>query len=339
MSLKDEPRGHGPGPDEEGGPDQDEIQLLLRAAGPRRGIPPHLLGRIRSTAEDAWQDKVRTHRVARRRRLGAIAAVLGTVAMGLATVWWVLLGGLTSSSSDLATVVAAFHTDDSSAGELQAGDVLAAGSVVETASGQRLVLHLAGGQVVRLDEHSRLGLASAVELSLEGGAVYADAEPGSFGGLLISTPFGVVRDVGTRFEVRLLSDSLRVQVREGEVRLETPEEDFSATAGTALVLRDGRVQESQVDPAAAVWSWLLEAPEPFDLEGRSLQDFLAWAARETGKEVRFADPNLERRANGITTHGTIAGLSPLEAMDLVLPSSGLVYRSEGSAFHIERPAL
>ena len=55
---------------------------------------------------------------------------------------------------------------------------------------------------MRLDADTRLGLVSGSVLELHRGAVYVDS--GALAQRLeIRTPFGIARNVGTRFDVRL----------------------------------------------------------------------------------------------------------------------------------------
>ena len=50
---------------------------------------------------------------------------------------------------------------------------------------------------------------------------------------------------------------------------------------------------------------------------------LDWVARETGKEVRFAEPALVRKANTTILHGDIGDLAPLDALALMLATTDL----------------
>jgi hypothetical protein len=84
-----------------------------------------------------------------------------------------------------------------------------------------------------------------------------------------------------------------------------------------------------VQPYGAAWDWTLEAAPTIDIEGLPLAQFLAWAARETGREVVYASPEAESEAAGIVVHGSIAGLSPAEALDAVLATTSVDARASG----------
>jgi len=51
--------------------------------------------------------------------------------------------------------------------------------------------------------------------------------------------------------------------------------------------------------------------------------FLDWISAETGLWVRFTDSHAERLAASALLHGTLKGLTPAQAPQLVLPSCGL----------------
>ena len=218
------------------------------------------------------------------------------------------------------------------------GAGLDAGSTVETGPESFATLRLAGGASARLDAGTVLRLASATALELERGAVYLDtgSAPGA-AALEVATRYGVARDIGTRFEVRLLDDALRVQVREGEVEVDLGAATRRAGAGGALQIgADGTVTREDVSAYGSSWGWILRTSPPFDLEGRTLGEFLDWVARETGWHVRFADPALEREVAGLVGHGSIAGTRADQAPDLVLPGFGLRHRIEDGTLWIEQ---
>jgi ferric-dicitrate binding protein FerR (iron transport regulator) len=219
--------------------------------------------------------------------------------------------------------------------ELAVGMGLVAGIAVETLPGDetaRLALRLAGGESVRLAADSRIRLASPLLLELERGALYVDTgrKADAAGVVEILTPFGVVRDIGTQYEVRLVdgeTSAVRVRVREGVVSLTYGEAVYRAASGQELTLRrDGSVTAGSVEPYGPDWSWVVAAAPGLDIEGQTLSSYLHWVERETGWSVGFADPVLERSAATILLYGTIEGLDPEESLDLILPGSGLDYR-------------
>jgi hypothetical protein len=202
---------------------------------------------------------------------------------------------------------------------------------LETASG-RAALRLVEGPSLRLDTGTRIRLVSATEVRLDHGAVYLDSSPASNAGdrqVSVRTPLGVVTDVGTQFEVRLLGEgeALRVRVREGEVRIAAGEASLSAAAGAEVSLRaGGSVERRHAAPYGPDWSWVLEAAPPLEIEGLSLQQLLARVARETGWTIEYEDEALAVSAGSVLVHGPAGGLAPDQALEVVLPGAGLRHR-------------
>jgi hypothetical protein len=112
-------------------------------------------------------------------------------------------------------------------------------------------------------------------------------------------------------------------VRDGAVQLERPGRIDRAPKGTELLARaDGTVSTASVDPSAGGWAWTTEAAPPFIVENATLEAFLEWAAREGGWTIEWSDA-LRQRARTTMLHGTIDGMTPAEALGVVLPTCGL----------------
>lgn len=303
--------------DEEQDPRAEEeiVRRLLEGAGPRPPVPEEDLAAISAVARSAWQSEVRRRRAAARRPVWALAASLAALLAVVAGIaWW-----RASESRRVTTAVARVEAVKGSVG-IPAGGALPIGTALQSENG-RASLRLPDGTVVRLDADTRVRLVSATALDLERGAIYADTESGA---LEIRTPLGTVRDIGTRFAVRVAGPALRVQVRHGAVAVERGGRTHVTPAGQELVLRsDGTSEKREIAGYGPEWEWVLEAAPGFDAEGRTLEQFLGWVARETGWEVRFADEELAASAKGIVLHGGLAGLRPDQAPFAVLPGAGL----------------
>lgn len=219
---------------------------------------------------------------------------------------------------------------------LQVGDGIREGDGVDTMSGGLAALRLAGGASVRIDRGTRLRLISDITMVLDEGTIYVDS--GKARGdrsLEVRTPLGVARDVGTRFEVRFNGSAVRVRVRDGLVRLAQNRQSHDAGPGDELTIDgEGRVGRRIVPLHGADWAWAAVLARPFELEGRSVREFVDWIARENGWQVRFADAAVERKAQTTTLHGSIQGLTPQEALSAVLPTSGVEHRLENGILRI-----
>ena len=160
------------------------------------------------------------------------------------------------------------------------------------------------------------------------GAVYVDSGMNSQPDnerLQIETPAGAVRHVGTQYEVRLVDTGVRIAVREGKVELNTKAGDTQhAVAGEFMTVSgSGAIHRAALSRDDPSWVWAAEAAPRFDIDGRPLADFLAWAARETGRDVVFASPEIEAEASRVILSGSIEGLGPAAALNAVLPTTPL----------------
>lgn len=299
--------------------DEEIVRRLLEKAGPRPPIPEEDLAAISAAARSAWQAKVR-----RRPRISARGPVWA-LAASLAAVLAVALGvaGWRAAQSDrvLATVIARVEAVQGAVyletEALTEGEAIPQGAALRSRDG-RASLRLSDGTIVRLDTDTQMRLVSARALELERGAIYADTASGT---LEVRTPLGTVRDIGTRFAVRIAEPALRVQVRDGTVAVERGGQTYVTPAGEELILRsDGTLEKREVPGYGPEWEWVLAASPGFDIESRSLSDFLDWVSWETGWRIALEEG---LAAEGIVLHGSLGGLRPDQAPFAVLPGAGL----------------
>jgi hypothetical protein len=221
---------------------------------------------------------------------------------------------------------------------LAVGAILARDSQVTTAAGARAALRAPTGHSVRLDVATTLRIASGGSFGLERGAIYVDSGPSSHNGpgIRIETPLGAIEDRGTQFAARF-DGGLTVSVREGSVAVATPSERLVAEAGQALRIdSSGRVTRTAASVAGADWAWAETIAPTMAIEGRTLQEFLDWVARERGVRVRFENVEIAAKAPGIVLNGSIEGMTLEQAAASVLATSGLTGRWEPGALVVSR---
>ncbi len=217
---------------------------------------------------------------------------------------------------------------------LGASASVAARQVVSTGVDGAALLRLGPGLTLRLAANSRLALTAAGEVSLEAGMAYVDADPRhGTQPLTVATSLGNVRHLGTQYSVSATGSRLEVAVREGRVQWSgsAGREPLEAGAGEALRIPAAGVVErlvvAQDDPR---WAWLGALPLPFELQGASLSAFLEWYSRESGRVVSFGGPGEAARAREVLLSGSIAGLSPDEALQVVVASAGVTADRDGA---------
>ena len=157
----------------------------------------------------------------------------------------------------------------------QIGDRIREGDGVDTTSGGLVALRLASGASVRVDRGTRVRLLSDATLALdEGTMIYIDSGVTRARPIEVRTPWA---SRATRHSIRsaLLRFGVRVRVRDGLVRLSQSRESHDAGPGDELTLdRDGTIVRRTIPVYGADWAWAVALAHPFDLEGRSLRDFL-----------------------------------------------------------------
>lgn len=298
---------------------QDRVGELIRAAGKRPVPSDEDYGRVLTAAHAAWQAKVRTTR--RRRRMLAVAASLAAVVvLGAGIGAWLEPAGPAASVVRLVGAVDVRLDGSDAWRALGPAEMVAGDTRIRTRSGGRAALDVAGVSL-RVDEQTELVIESRQRMSLETGTVYVDSSLGS-AGIGIDTAVGLLRDVGTQFEVRSSADGLRLRVREGRVQLisdDLPQDVETAASEELAIDRQGNMRRQSFPPVHPDWAWAETLAASPDLDGRSAYDALRWVARETGRRLVFADPVAELRArNAILSGGRPdANLTPSEVLQIV----------------------
>ena len=319
-----------------GDDDESDIARLLAKTGPRTRPPAASVAAVRDAVEAEWRRQVDA-RAARRRYTGwAVAAGVAVAAVGA----WLARPLYLPEPAAVATVarVVGEVRVESSRGQwkpLSVGSVVESGAVLITGAGGRAALDLESGMQLRLDVGTALALNDVDEATLSRGAIYVDsgvdADSARF---VLETPAGAVRHLGTQYSAAFDGGELRVGVREGRVEVTGKRASMIAGAGELLVIDEGRVTRSALARNAPEWDWVADVVPPFAIEGRTVHEFLAWASRESGHDVAYASPEVERLANRVTLSGTVEGLPPRQAVDAVLATTSLTARIEDGRIEV-----
>ncbi|RMF97715.1 MAG: hypothetical protein D6727_05025 [Gammaproteobacteria bacterium] len=307
-----------------------EIAALLEQVGPRVQPRPEAREAARAATRQAWMATVARHRANRQRRQFAVAAGLLLVA-GLAA-WF---GSLQQSvqASPVAQVLAATGLVESRTGQvwtgLATGDAVYTDMELRTGPEAGVVLAVTDGSQLKLGAASQLAWSASSQVELKRGGLYLDS--GSVtparGALRIRTPHGDVRHLGTQYQLRVEATRLTVAVREGLVELFRSGQAMTASRGEALIAEAaGQIARSSVPTWGVDWAWADQLPTPFVIEGRQLADFLAWAARASGRTLRFTTRAAEAAARELTLRGDIGQLPAVEALDAVIAGTRFSYR-------------
>ncbi len=330
-------------------PDRDEAALakLLRLGGPRPPVPEDVCDRVYSTVRKAWDDldpgpaEDRVHANVRRAWLRRPGRHPLRVLFPLALAMTVAIAAglwLRSPVDETATSFRAGVVVRAIGDGLPAGTEIRVGDRIRTGADEALSILLPDAASLRVDEDTALTVVARNRFELENGRIYADTGDRIYrdSRLVVDTPHGVVRDVGTQFSVLAAPDALGIAVREGRVDLERGDETHIAVAGERLQLMPGAAPNfERVQPHDPSWEWATALAPAYDIEGKSLLDFLRWAARETGRELVFEDPDLRSSAARTDLHGSVADFAPIEAVQSVLATTRFQHRIEDGRILIE----
>jgi hypothetical protein len=326
---------------------RDDLATLVKLGGPRAAPPASRAARVKAALHTHWRSEVR--RRTRRRNtwlfaaMAAASAVIAAVALDIPS-RFVGTPPVATAAFRVESVVQPVWVRDAAApgaqpARLEVGNAIPVASELATEGDGRIAVRSESGHSVRLDVSTRVRIVSPVAVALDRGKIYVDSgiRPDRTGAPLeIHTPFGIVREMGTQFEVRVRDDAVRIRVREGSVQMDADRGTYSVAVGTEFELDDRGVPNwSDAPPHGSEWDWLSSIAPVFDLEGSSARAFLEWVSRERGWTLRFADEQVGRSAAEIVLRGSIEGLTLDQALDAVLPTCQMVHRVENGTLVVE----
>lgn len=306
-------------------PDPDRsIETLIRLAGERETPSEAAAQRARGAAEESWRRMLaeRPARASFELPL-AFAAALGLAVLGLYA--WM--------QRDVAPPVVARVVAHSGAAMLQRDDAesavtldanLLSGTTLATTGG-RVSVSFADALSLRLDQNTRIRFDGHDHVTLSQGDLYVDSGGLAAGPpLMIATPAGELRHVGTQFQVRVTGATTRVRVREGRVALSRDHDTRMVAAGDQLEISGNEERWLHGLPSfGAEWEWSASVAPTLAVEDRPLAEFLAWMAREHGWQLHYDDEALQQRTLAIRLHGSLDGLEADAMLERVALVTGI----------------
>lgn len=299
----------------------DSIATLMRLAGPRATVPLHVEQRVHAAVRQEWRGTVRRRRVFRWSIPFALAATI-FLAVTLSS------RGPDVNVAPVATVVLLEGAAGLQRSGLSIAEEVYPGDVIETGD---YGMSLAGknGLSLRLGAETTATFGSSRELTLIAGRIYVDtglsAEDDR--SITVQTGLGSATDIGTRFAVAYLDGDMSVAVRDGRVDVSDNRQSYRAESGEKLTLMPNEAVIRDSIPAHdSSWDWAMALAPAFEINDRSLLEFLEWASRETGKELVFESEAARIAAMETRLRGSVADFTPVEAVDSVLPTTRFEYR-------------
>jgi ferric-dicitrate binding protein FerR (iron transport regulator) len=334
-------------------PDEETMQRLLRLAGSREPIPRDIEDRVHARVRAEWRaavrppDQARVYSRVRRawsRRIAWTSWRPWIASFGLAASVLIAVAVFLDPAPEVAprigvgTVVRVAGAAGSAGLPQRDAEVYVGDSLV-TGAKEGLGVLLTDNTSLRIDADSAIRIDGRDRFTLLRGRIYADTGEFAFrrNALTIETGMGSVSDVGTQFSVAVDDAQLAVAVREGRVDVRQDAQQLAAIAGERLTLDpSGATAREAIAAHAEYWNWVTDLAPEFELEGRSLLEFLKWAARETGRRLEFADDQLRASALRTDLHGSLSDFSPAEAIESVLATTGFRYSVEPDRILIYR---
>ena len=330
--------------------DEETMARLLKAAGSRTSVPADVENRVYENVLREWEtatrkpDGAKVYEFVRRewenesrptrggRRWMMPLAMAATVLLAVA----VLLQP--APDAPLPVTVGTVARVSGDAG-LVPGQAVYAGDTITTDANQGVSILLSSAESLRLDRDTTLDIDARGRFTLVAGRVYADTGDYMYNDrqLTIDTPLGVVTDIGTQFAVDVSGERLDVAVREGRVDVAQDGTEWVAVAGERLRIREDGATVDTLAASDPYWAWATRLAPAFDIEGKSLLDFLRWAARETGRELVFESNELRMSAMRVDLHGSVADFEPIDAVESVLAGTRFRYRIDANRIVIESP--
>lgn len=281
--------------------EHQDIQRLLKAAGPRVNPPEEMRARVHDNVMAAWLEMPAEKATSRRQWNRGLRFVLPVaasiiVAFAAGVVIFTQQAGL---PNEWAAQIGK-TSGDYTVSQTQHNGLLGDNVLVSTHADGHVELKLGGGSTVQLDNHTRITVLSETSIALFEGRVYVDGGTGGTGGagsssnIQIVAPHALITDVGTLFEVTVDGEQWAVAMREGMVKVEVEDEEYTARVsdgmGDRLHFTDNKlVDRSVLATTAATWAWTQGLREPFKLDaGVKIYSYLEWAARDSGRTLKLS---------------------------------------------------
>lgn len=292
-------------------------------------LSPEAMDRIRRATEAEWRAKY-VPRARRRWPYAAAASLFAAIALGAIAYLRIPSDG---GAGELAAHLIRFEAPGvvetrawRRAEALTEGAVLRAGHRYRAAG--PALLELEGGGNLRLAAGSTIEIVAKADFRLEQGEFYVDIPPGSRSNasFVARTPAGEFRHEGTQFALAVSHGETRLRVREGSVHSTVADGESTVEAGKEVVFTNGlRTAERAIDPSGKDWDWTTETTPDFNIDNRPLGEFLNWVARECGRKLVLADNQSRTMVATIRMHGSVQGLTPLQALSAVMAATELRY--------------
>ena len=246
-----------------------------------------------------------------------------------------------ASVSDYSGQVQIRQNADNTWHALQSNEAIFSNSTFKTTGNSYVALKLTDGSELRIADNTELSWSEQTITLLQGKLYHNtdDALPAEVAPLTIATVHGSVQHIGTRYMVSQQGNDVAVAVRSGSVKL-SPANNGTAEGHTiehsqlAKINQQGQVAIEPVTAFDPLWDWTFVAQAGFDLENKSLYQFVHWFAEQSGLTVDWQ--NHESQTKRVRLQGNIKNMQPELALNTVFQSTQFNYKVENGVLHINK---
>ena len=308
----------------------DTLTTLLRLAGPSTEISSEIEDRVYTNVRREWS---------RGRSWSKPIRWALPLALAASLLLFVFVFVLDEPDVVSQTRPVGFVSVGTGDAKFVVGDNVYAGDVVDTSNGRGMSIALRDDTSLRIDTRTLLKVDSAREFTLLAGRIYIDTGDRIYVDrhVTVNTASGSATDVGTQFSVRFENADMSVAVREGRVKLSEGGELHDVKSGKRVTVRPGNAARIENVPLVGEpWDWAVSLVPAFEIEDKSLLDFLRWVSRETGMDLIFEDDEFRMDVMRPRLHGSIGGMAPIQALEAVLATTKFNYSIDGNTIIIGR---
>jgi len=300
---------------------EEQIEQLLRRIGDIPQPPGDMRERVKSQVESAWRDNVQEQQ--QTRKSYSLFAAAATITLAI-TVGWLMTNDplpqpvIASLDSPLESVMTSTDGDRwqvSANLDMQQGAYVRA---TDTAS-----LSLSNTLNIRMKPESVVYLSSTDEVRLISGEIYLDSyDKPKDESFRVVTNFGIAEDIGTQFSVATSAAEWQIQVREGLVQVKDDATHVQLTENQRLnITATNSVNQTTLPAHHESWQWAENSRPEYDIEGESVDQYLQWVARETGRDLQYSSNEARESAKTTLLHGSITGMTASKSVQAVLPAT------------------
>lgn len=319
-----------------GQPDEEHIEKLIRIGGKRDDIDPACRERVRQHLLRVWSEQQEKSNGNKKSTEDNNQFFKNTFFRTIP--WyqpWSLAAGILCicisifmfqrepQSEVIASVVSMQGSIYLQENTLKNGDTIRTGQKLHTTNAT-MTLKWHDGAILKFDRQTQIHFINKHEVSLLAGAIYFDSNDSSH--IRIHTSRGVVSDIGTQFETRLQPKNLLVRVREGEVKVEKQKGNpLYVTSGKALQLTDEHNEISDITKDDQ-WLWVDAMDEDFNFDGRTMAEVLSWIAQRENWTLQFKSEQDKKQAQEDILHGKLNITSSQELLKQLSLISDMQYQ-------------